>query len=75
MTQQKNKWIAFILAFIGGSLGLHRFYAGKIGSGVTMLVLTLTWVGILISGPWALIDCIRILTGHFKDKDNKDLVE
>lgn len=73
MNKAKNKWIAFLLAFLAGTLGLHRFYVGKIGSGVAMIILTFTGIGVLISAPWALIDLIMILTGGFKDKDNKEL--
>jgi len=71
---QRNKWIAFLLAFLAGTLGLHRFYTGKVGSGVVMIVLSFTGIGVFISAPWALIDCIRILTGSFKDKDGKELI-
>ena len=40
---------------------MHRFYAGKIGTGILML-LTLGGLGI-----WALIDLIVIATQNFKD--------
>ena len=32
---------AFLMAFFVGALGVHRFYVGKTGSGIAMLVLTL----------------------------------
>lgn len=47
--------------FLGG-LGIHRFYVGKIGTGILMLI-TLGGLGI-----WALIDLIIIICGNFKDK-------
>ncbi len=47
--------------FLGG-LGVHRFYVGKIGTGILML-LTLGGLGI-----WVLIDLIMIAVGSFKDK-------
>ena len=50
------------LCFFLGALGAHRFYVGKIGTGVLQLV-TLGGLGI-----WVLIDFIIIVTGSFKDK-------
>ena len=57
----RNKYIAAILAFFFGTLGIHRFYLGRTGSGIAMLVLTCTIVGLLVTGLWALIDSIRYL--------------
>ena len=51
-----------LLCFFLGALGVHRFYVGKIGTGLLQLV-TLGGLGI-----WALIDFIIIVTGSFKDK-------
>lgn len=60
-TNDRNKLIAALLAFFVGVLGVHRFYLGRTGSGIVMLVLTCTLFGMLISGPWAFIDMIRYL--------------
>ena len=59
----KKRTIVAILCFFLGSLGVHRFFVGKTGSGVGML-LTLGGLGI-----WTLIDFIMILVGKFTDKD------
>lgn len=67
--QVKNKWIAFLLCFFLGGIGAHQFYAGWTKRGIAMLLLTLTLIGGLISGPWALINLIQILIGNFKTKD------
>ncbi|SFP73999.1 TM2 domain-containing protein [Sphingomonas rubra] len=57
----RNKIIAALLAFFLGTLGIHRFYLGRNGSGIAMLVLSITIVGLLVSAPWALIDAVRYL--------------
>ena len=57
-----REWvIALLLCFFFGWLGVHRFYVGKIGTGIVML-LTLGGLGI-----WTLIDIIMIAVGNFKD--------
>jgi TM2 domain-containing membrane protein YozV len=66
---------AFLLAFFIGVLGIHRFYVGKIGTGIVMIVLTVTIIGMIASGIWALIDWIMIVTGNFTDKNGKKLVD
>lgn len=57
----RNKYVAAVMAFVIGTLGIHRFYLGRTGSGIVMLVLSITVVGLVISAPWALIDMIRYL--------------
>lgn len=57
----RNKYVAAILAFLLGPLGIHRFYLGRTGTGITMLVLSFTIVGLILSAPWALIDMVRYL--------------
>jgi len=57
----RNKYVAALLAFFFGVLGIHRFYLGRNGSGVLMLVLSATIVGLLITGIWAFVDMIRYL--------------
>jgi TM2 domain-containing membrane protein YozV len=56
----------FLYFFLGG-LGIHRFYVGKAGTGILM-ILTLGGLGI-----WIIIDLVMILTGGFKDSEGKDL--
>ena len=61
VANDRNKIVAALLAFFLGTLGIHRFYLGRTGSGIVMLVLTITIVGILVTGLWALIDAVRYL--------------
>lgn len=67
MTSKKSRAVAFLLSFFLGAFGAHRFYAGRGGSAIAMLILTCTIVGVLISGIWNLVDCIVIACGKFKD--------
>ena len=57
----RNKFVAALLAFFFGLFGAHRFYLGRTGSGIAMLVLSFTIVGLFVSLPWALIDMVRYL--------------
>ncbi|MBQ6072325.1 MAG: TM2 domain-containing protein [Bacteroidales bacterium] len=59
-------WLAtFLLCWFLGVFGIHRFYVGKTGSAIAM-ILTLGGFGI-----WVLVDWIIILCGDFKDKDGR----
>lgn len=57
----RNKLVAALLAFVIGPIGIHRFYLGRIGTGIMMLVLSCTVIGLVLTIPWALIDMIRYL--------------
>ena len=53
----KNRGITIILAFLLGSLGIHRFYLGQIGYGLIYLLLSVTGISTIL----ALIDFILFL--------------
>lgn len=58
----KNKMVALLLCIFLGGIGAHKFYVGKIGTGI----LYLFTVGLFGIG-WV-IDIILIVTGSFKDQ-------
>ena len=59
----KSRIVALLLCWFLGVFGAHRFYVGKIGTGVLQL-LTLGGLGI-----WAFIDLIIIAVGSFRDAE------
>lgn len=59
----RTRLITFLLAFFLGYLGIHRFYVGKMGTGILYLC-----TGGLF-GIGYIVDCILILVGSFKDKE------
>lgn len=64
----KDWFVTLILALFFGVLGVHRFYTGKVGTGILMLV---TAGG---CGIWWLIDVIMIAAGKYTDKFRQPLV-
>ena len=61
---KKEKSIALVLAILGifGVAGIHRMYAGKIGTGILWLI-TLGWLYI-----GTIVDIVMIADGTFRDK-------
>jgi TM2 domain-containing membrane protein YozV len=52
-----------LLCFFLGVLGVHRFYVGKIGTGILQLI---TFGGF---GIWTMVDFVMIAVGSFTDKE------
>jgi TM2 domain-containing membrane protein YozV len=64
----KTRLVALLLCFLFGMIGVHRFYVGKIGTGI-LQILTLGGFGI-----WVLVDLIMIIVGSFTDKQGRPLL-
>lgn len=63
----KSKATALLLCFFLGAIGVHRFYVGKVGTGIIQLF---TFGGCLI---WTTVDFVFIAYGKFTDANGKTL--
>lgn len=63
----KSKTKAALLCFFLGVFGIHRFYVGKVGTGILYLLTA----GLFGIGD--VVDFIKILCGSFKDGDGLKL--
>ncbi len=63
-----SEWtITLVLCIFLGGWGVHRFYVGKVGTGLLMIF---TFGGLLI---WWLIDLIMIATESFTDHEGRKI--
>lgn len=69
-TSEKMVLPTFLMCLFLGPLGVHRFYVGKPGSAVAMLLSTLFTFGI-VGGIWTIVDLIIIAVGSFRDGENR----
>ena len=63
----KSKMFALLLCVFFGMFGIHRFYVGKIGTGILWL-----FTGGVVGIGW-IVDIFMILFGTFKDKNGYPL--
>ena len=66
---EKSRGVATALAALLGPFGAHRFYVGKIGTGLLQLI-TLGGFGI-----WWIVDHVLITWGSFTDKQQNRLTQ
>ena len=59
----RNFALTLLLCALVGVLGIHRFYVGKIGTGILWLL-----TGGLGSIGW-IVDLVMLATGNFRDKE------
>lgn len=64
----RSRGVALALSSVLGVFGCHRFYVGKVGSGLCQLF---TFGGL---GVWYLYDVIMVASGSFRDADGRRLV-
>jgi TM2 domain-containing membrane protein YozV len=58
--RRKSVAAGYVLWFLLGFLGAHRFYLGKTGSGIVQLLMCLSIVGIIPLAFWWIIDAFLI---------------
>ncbi|MFN3537457.1 MAG: NINE protein [Brevundimonas sp.] len=81
-SNKKSTGLAYLLWFLTGGLGGHRFYTGRTGSAVVQLILSILgwltiWVGVgliflLPLGVWLLVDVF--LVGGWVQQHNDALM-
>lgn len=66
--EPKSRWVAFFLCLFLGGIGAHRFYVGKVGTGILYL-----FTGGCL-GIGTIVDLVLILCNLFDDADDRPLV-
>jgi TM2 domain-containing membrane protein YozV len=66
-SSNKNFFLLLVLCFLLGVFGVHRFYCGKIKSGIFML-LTIGGLGV-----WAVANFVIACFGEFTDAEGKKI--
>lgn len=61
---------ALLFCVFLGVFGAHRFYVGKIGTGILTIV---TLGG--VCGIWPFVDLILIIIGSFRDKQGRRVLK
>lgn len=69
-SRKKSIAAAYVLWVVFGLLGAHRFYLGRTGSAVVMLLLSLSMVGLIVTVFWALVD-LFLIPGMTDDRNDE----
>ncbi|WP_206667465.1 TM2 domain-containing protein [Muricoccus nepalensis] len=77
---KRSALVAYLLWFFLGTFGAHRFYAGRIASGVVQLLVTLVsmlltfvligYAGLFLVGLWVLVDAL-LIPGMIRSYNNR----
>ena len=70
LVSPKSRLVDLILCFFLGIFGVHRFYVGKVGTGILMIFLMCTGFGEI----WLIIDFFIILFGGFTDNFGRRVI-
>lgn len=84
----EKKLTLFLLCWLFGLFGVHRFYTGKyLSGGIYLFALTLAAVLLMFKSEilpiipvcllfiWWIVDFMRIIMGKFTDKEGKQIVD
>lgn len=66
----KSMIIAYLLWYFLGIFGGHRFYMGRTGSAIAMLVLSITVIGLFATFVWWVVDAF-LLHQWVKDQNQQ----
>ena len=66
---RKSRLVALVLCFVLGVLGVHHFYAGRIGMGILYF-----FTGGLVAVGW-IIDIVLIAAGNYKDSEGLKITD
>jgi TM2 domain-containing membrane protein YozV len=77
----KSRMTTTLLVLVLGQFGVHRFYAGKTETALSMLALAipswltlwypLGWLFLSALASWILIDATLAVSGHMRDSEGK----
>lgn len=67
----KSMVVAYLLWYFLGMFGGHRFYLGRKGSAITQLILTITILGVIVTGIWWIVDAF--LTHQMVKEKNREV--
>ena len=70
---EKRIMPALLLLMFLGWFGIHHFYVGKKGTGVFLIICSISFIGLIITAIVCFFDFFALLFGNFKDSEDKPL--